>query len=85
MEIKRDRYLNKLISFMWDGQVKVITGIRRCGKSTILDMLRDDLLAAGVKAEQIILVRYTSEDLEQGMTDREMYQNIKSQMKDGGF
>ena len=32
MEIKRDRYLNKLISFMWDGQVKVITGIRRCGK-----------------------------------------------------
>lgn len=31
MEIKRDRYLNKLISFMWDGQVKVITGIRRCG------------------------------------------------------
>lgn len=27
MEIKRDRYLNKLISFMWDGQVKVITGI----------------------------------------------------------
>ena len=34
MEIKRDRYLNKLISFMWDGQVKVITGIRRCGKSS---------------------------------------------------
>ena len=32
MEIKRDLYLNKLISFMWDGQVKVITGIRRCGK-----------------------------------------------------
>jgi hypothetical protein len=28
MEIKRDRYLNKLTSFMWDGQVKVITGIR---------------------------------------------------------
>lgn len=36
MEIKRDRYLNKLISFMWDGQVKVITGIRRCGKSYLL-------------------------------------------------
>ena len=36
MEIKRDRYLNKLIPFMWDGQVKVITGIRRCGKSYLL-------------------------------------------------
>lgn len=33
MEIKRDRYLKKIISFMWDGQVKVITGIRRCGNS----------------------------------------------------
>ena len=31
MEVKRDRYLNKIISFMWDGQVKVITGIHRCG------------------------------------------------------
>ena len=30
--IKRDRYLNKIISYMWDGQIKVITGIRRCGK-----------------------------------------------------
>lgn len=36
MEIKRDSYLNQLISFMWDGQVKVITGIRRCGKSYLL-------------------------------------------------
>ena len=36
MEIKRDCYLKKIISFMWDGQVKVITGIRRCGKSYLL-------------------------------------------------
>ena len=33
MEIKRDKYLEKIISYMWDGQVKVITGIRRSGKS----------------------------------------------------
>lgn len=39
MEIKRDLYLKKLISFMWDGQVKVITGIRRCGKSYLLRRL----------------------------------------------
>ena len=36
MEIKRERYLNQLNSCMWDGQVKVITGIRRCGKSFLL-------------------------------------------------
>lgn len=55
MEIKRDRYLNRLISFMWDGQVKVITGIRRCGKSYLLRTLfRNYLLSQGVPAEQIL-------------------------------
>lgn len=53
MEIKRDRYLNELISYMWDGQVKVITGIRRCGKSYLLRTLfRKYLDEQGVKEEQ---------------------------------
>ena len=55
MEIRRDRYLNKLISFMWDGQVKVITGIRRCGKSYLLNPLfKNYLLGKGVPSENII-------------------------------
>lgn len=55
MEIKRDRYLQQLISFMWDGQVKVITGIRRCGKSYLLGTLfRKYLFNQGVKEEQIL-------------------------------
>lgn len=55
MEISRDRYLEKLISLMWNGQVKVITGIRRCGKSYLLRTLfRNYLLQSGVKAENII-------------------------------
>lgn len=55
MEIKRDRYLNKLISFMWDGQVKVITGIRRCGKSYLLKKLfKDYLISTGVKSSYVI-------------------------------
>ena len=55
MEIKRDRYLNKLISFMWDGQVKVITGIRRCGKSYLLkNLFRDYLISTGVADDNII-------------------------------
>ena len=55
MEIKRDRYLKKLISFMWDGQVKVITGIRRCGKSYLLRTLfYDYLLSIKVKPENIL-------------------------------
>ena len=55
MEIKRDRYLNQLISYMWDGQVKVITGIRRCGKSYLLRTLfKNYLKNEGVKDEQIL-------------------------------
>ena len=55
MEIKRDLYLNRLISYMWDGQVKVITGIRRCGKSFLLGTLfRNHLLAQGVSESRIL-------------------------------
>lgn len=55
MQIKRDRYLEKLISFMWDGQVKVITGIRRCGKSYLLrNLFRNYLLTQGVPENRIL-------------------------------
>jgi predicted AAA+ superfamily ATPase len=55
VEIKRDRYLNLLLSYRWDGQVKVITGIRRCGKSYLLRVLfKNHLLAQGINEEQII-------------------------------
>ena len=57
MEIKRDSYLQQLISYRFDGLVKVITGIRRCGKSYLLKKIyRDYLLQNGVKEGQIITV-----------------------------
>ncbi len=57
MEIQRNQYLEQIISYMWDGQVKVITGIRRCGKSYLLfELFRKYLLAQGVKSNQIITV-----------------------------
>lgn len=55
MDIKRDLYLRKLISYMWDGQVKVITGIRRCGKSYLLrTIFYRYLLEQGVKKDHIL-------------------------------
>ena len=55
MDIKRDIYLNRLISFMWDGQVKVITGIRRCGKSYLLrTIFKRYLLEQGVAEDHIL-------------------------------
>ena len=57
MEIKRDSYLQQLISYRFDGLVKVITGIRRCGKSYLLkNIYRDYLIENGVKDEQIITI-----------------------------
>lgn len=57
MTIKRDRYLQRLRSFAWDGQVKVITGIRRCGKSYLLNTIyKNSLLAEGVDPAQIISI-----------------------------
>ena len=55
MHIQRDLYLKKLVSFMWDGQVKVITGIRRCGKSYLLrTIFRQYLAEQGVQGDCVL-------------------------------
>ena len=57
MEIKRDRYLRQIIDYMWDGQVKVITGIRRCGKSYLMNVLfRNYLREQNVSPDNIISI-----------------------------
>lgn len=55
MHIQRDLYLKKIVSFMWDGQVKVITGIRRCGKSYLLrTIFRQYLAEQGVQGDHVL-------------------------------
>lgn len=55
MMIKRDFYLNRLIRSMWNGEIKVITGIRRCGKSVLLfDLFYNYLIEQGVAKDNII-------------------------------
>ena len=55
MDIKRDKYLATIVSYMWDGQVKVITGIRRCGKSYLLrNIFQSYLLEQGVDKDHIL-------------------------------
>ena len=82
--IIRPQYMNTLKTYRDVPLVKILAGIRRCGKSTILDMLRDDLLKSGIAADHILSMRYTSEDFDDGMTNKAMYQGIKEQMTDDG-
>jgi len=61
MEIKRDYYLKKLVKKKQNGLIKVITGIRRCGKSYLLNTLfYNDLIASGVDASHIIKFAFDS-------------------------
>ena len=56
----RDFYLNKLIAFQDTEPVKVITGIRRCGKSSLMKLMIEHLRASGISAEQIIFMNFES-------------------------
>ena len=54
MRITRTEYLNKLIAFKDKQLIKVVTGIRRCGKSVLMEMYQDWLLQNGVEQDQIM-------------------------------
>ncbi|MEG0526248.1 MAG: AAA family ATPase [Longicatena sp.] len=58
--IERPIYLNKLIEFKDKDIVKIVTGIRRCGRSTLLDLYEDYLLVSGVKNENILRMNMES-------------------------
>ena len=82
-EIKRDIYLNKLISRKDNGLIKIITGIRRCGKSYLLDPLfKNYLLDSGIKEDHIIKLELDKEENKKYHDPHELNQYIKSQIKD---
>ena len=60
--IKREKYLKKIRPFYEQDLIKVITGIRRCGKSVILNQIMDELRQSGVKDEQIIYINFEFAD-----------------------
>ena len=80
--IIRPYYLDMLKTYRDVPLVKILAGIRRCGKSTILDMLKDDLICSGIAADHVIHLRYTSEELDDSMTAKQMYRDIKEKMTD---
>lgn len=82
--IIRPHYLNMLKTYRDIPLVKILAGIRRCGKSTILEMLKNDLIENGIAPDHIISMRFTSEELDKIINDKDMYQSIKNSMHDDG-
>ena len=81
--IERNEYLNKLISRKWNGMVKVITGIRRCGKSYLLfEIFKKHLLDNGVSTEQIIEVSLDAEEFEELQDKKKLNEYVKARIKD---
>ena len=83
MEIKRDRYLNTLISKEHNGLIKVITGMRRCGKSYLLfTLFKEHLLSEGVEEEHIIEIAFDAFENKKYRDPDVLYPYLKEQMKD---
>lgn len=85
MDIKRDAYLQQLIERKDNGMIKVITGIRRCGKSFLLfNIFKKYLLENGVDAEHIIEIALDGIEDEELRNPKVCFQYIKDAMKDSG-
>lgn len=74
--IERKAYLDKLISFKDKSLIKVITGVRRCGKSTIMEIYRDWLRANGVTPGQIVYLNFEDYDFYDLRDPRKLHQYI---------
>lgn len=83
MKIKRDYYLNKLIQHKKNGLVKIVTGVRRCGKSYLLfQLFRDHLLEGGIKDDHIISIALDDYGNRQLLDPDELYRYVKSRIAD---
>ena len=76
-KIKRQVYLRKLLNFKDKQVIKVITGIRRCGKSTLMEMYRDWLRTHGVSDEQIIYINFENYDFFGLRSPMALYKYVK--------
>ena len=78
----RDTYLNKLIGFQDTEPVKIITGIRRCGKSSLLKLMVQHLKNSGITPEQIIEMNFESFDF-RNMSVDDLYHHVKEHIVAG--
>lgn len=79
--IYRKTYMDKIIPFIDTPFVKILTGVRRCGKSTVMEMIKEELLQRGISKENIISYRFDSLENEEIDTASKLYKEIKRQVR----
>ena len=80
--ILRPDYIEAVKPFMDASLVKILTGVRRCGKSTIFEMIRQELLERGIPEDHIIMKKYTEMDIPDTITAKQMYDELVSRVED---
>ena len=82
--ILRPLYLDRIMTYVDTPFVKILTGVRRCGKSTILKMIMQELQTKhNISPEQILSYRFDSMEYED-MTAKDMFHMLKEKLSDGG-
>ena len=81
--IKRDIYLEQLIMWREQEMIKVVTGVRRCGKSTLFDLYIEHLKAGGVSDEQIVFVNLEDEDNAELLDHKKLHEYVKDRVLKG--
>ena len=79
--IFRENYVKKIMAFTDTPFVKVLTGVRRCGKSTIMQMIMNELRGKGISEERIVCYRFDSMEYED-MTAKQLYEMLKTRLSD---
>ena len=82
--IIRPDYIQAVTPFIDQPLVKILAGVRRCGKSTIFEMLADELRRRGVPEDRIIKKRYTEMDIPADISAKDMYDDLKLQIQGKG-
>jgi len=82
--INRPDYIEAVKPFIDKPLVKILAGVRRCGKSTIFEMLKEEFLRRGVSMDHIICKRYTEMDIPENITAKQMYDELTAAMAGKG-
>ena len=82
--INRPDYIEAIEPFIDKPLVKILAGVRRCGKSTIFEMLKEEFLRRGISEDHIISKRYTEMDIPENITAKQMYDELVEAMQGKG-